>query len=51
MVSVFISGSHYTLTPPQKIPAEMKKFVEWFNKNESKMNPVEFGSSFVGNTL
>ena len=43
-VPVFISGSHYALTPPQKIPSEMKKFVEWFNKNESKMNTVEFAA-------
>lgn len=43
-VPVFISGSHYALTPPQRIPAEMKKFVEWFNKNEPKMNPVEFAA-------
>lgn len=41
---VFISGSHYALTPPKKIPSEMKKFVEWFNKNESKMNTVEFAA-------
>jgi Fic family protein len=43
-VPVFISGSHYALTPPQRIPAEMKKFVEWFNKNEPMMNPVEFAA-------
>lgn len=43
-VPVFVSGSHYALTPPQKIPSEMKRFVEWFNKNESKMNTVEFAA-------
>jgi Fic family protein len=43
-VSVFISGSSYAVTPPQKIAAEMKKFVAWFNKNESKLHPVEFAA-------
>ncbi|MCQ2088191.1 MAG: Fic family protein, partial [Bacilli bacterium] len=43
-VPVFISGSHYAVTPHQKVAAEMKKFVAWFNKNEAKMNPVEFAA-------
>ncbi len=43
-VPVFISGSHYAVTPHQKVSAEMKKFVAWFNKNEPKMNPVEFAA-------
>jgi Fic family protein len=43
-VSVFISGSKYSVTPPQKIPAEMKKFVAWFNKQELNMHPVEFAA-------
>jgi len=43
-VSVFISGSSYSVTPPQKIPAEMKKFIAWFNKQELKMHPVEFAA-------
>lgn len=41
---VFISGSHYAVTPHQKVASEMKKFVAWFNKNEAKMNPVEFAA-------
>ena len=43
-VPVVISGSRYPVTPPAKVPQEMKKFIEWFNKNESKMNPVEFAA-------
>ena len=43
-VSVFISGSRYAVTPPHKIAAEMKKFVTWFNKNESRIHPVEFSA-------
>jgi len=41
---VFISGSIYAVTPPQKIAVEMKKFVSWFNKSESKIHPVEFAA-------
>lgn len=43
-VSVFISGSKYAVTPPQKVASEMKKFVEWFNRQESKLHPVEFAT-------
>lgn len=43
-VPVFISGSKYPVTPPQKIAAEMKKFVNWFNKQELKLHPVEFAA-------
>ncbi len=43
-VPVFISGSNYPVTPPQKVPAEMKKFVAWFNKQEQKLHPVELAA-------
>lgn len=43
-VAVFISGSNYPVTPPQKVGVEMKKFVVWFNKQESKLHPVEFAA-------
>lgn len=43
-VPVFISGSSYATTPPQKIATEMKKFVSWFNKSESEIHPVEFAA-------
>ncbi len=43
-VSVFISGSRYSVTPPQKIASEMKKFMAWINKNELKIQPVEFAA-------
>jgi hypothetical protein len=26
------------------VASEMKKFVDWFNKQESKLNPVEFAA-------
>ena len=41
---MFISGSKYSVTPPQKVLAEMKKFVDWFNKQETKLHPVEFAA-------
>jgi len=43
-VPVVISGSRYPVVQHLKIRAEMKKFVAWFNKNESRMNPVEFAA-------
>jgi Fic family protein len=43
-VPVFISGSQYPVTPPQKVGAEMRKFVKWFNKQENKLHPVEFAA-------
>ena len=43
-VPVVISGSRYPVAPHLKIRAEMKKFVAWFNKNEFRMNPVEFAA-------
>jgi len=43
-VPVFISGSNYPVTTPQKVAAEMKKFVDWFNKQETKMHPVQFAA-------
>jgi len=43
-VVMFISGSQYPVTPPQKVGSEMKKFVDWFNKQETKMHPVEFAA-------
>lgn len=43
-VAVFISGSKYPVTAPQKVASEMKKFVNWFNKQETKLHPVEFAA-------
>jgi Fic family protein len=43
-VAVFISGSQYSVTPPQKVGTEMKKFVDWFNKQETKLHPVKFAA-------
>ena len=43
-VPVFITGSQYSVTPPQKIASEMKKLIAWINKNELKIHPVEFAA-------
>lgn len=43
-VPVVISGSRYPVVQHLKIRTEMKKFVAWFNKNEFRMNPVEFAA-------
>lgn len=43
-VAVFISGSNYPVTHPQNVGSEMKRFVDWFNKQETKLNPVEFAA-------
>lgn len=43
-IAVFISGSKYPVSPPQKVANDMKKFVAWFNKQESKLHPVEFAA-------
>lgn len=42
-IAVFISGSKDP-SPPQKVANDMKKFVAWFNKQESKLHPVEFAA-------
>lgn len=41
---VFISGSKYSVTAPYKIDREMKEFLEWFNKTEGTINPIEFAA-------
>ena len=43
-VPVVISGCRYPVVQHLKIRAEMEKFVAWFNKSESRMNPVEFAA-------
>lgn len=43
-VPVFISGSKYAVTPPQKITAEMKRFMHWYNTNEGKIHPVRLAA-------
>ncbi|OGV18185.1 MAG: hypothetical protein A2X47_00130 [Lentisphaerae bacterium GWF2_38_69] len=43
-VPVFISGSSYAVTPPQKIASEVKSFFKWYNANESKMHPVKLAA-------
>jgi Fic family protein len=43
-VPVFISGSEYGVTPPQKIALGMKRFISWYNANEGKMHPVKMAA-------
>ena len=43
-VPVFISGSKYAVSPPQRIEDDMKKFVRWFNHNEHKLPTPEFAA-------
>lgn len=43
-VPIFISGSEYAVTPPQKIGAEMKRFIRWYNANEGKIHPVKLAA-------
>jgi len=43
-VAVFISGSKFSVTAPNQVMSEMKKFVNWFNKQETKLHPVEFAA-------
>jgi Fic family protein len=39
-VPVFISGSKYGVAQVDKIETEVKKLVEWYNKNEQKLHPI-----------
>ncbi len=43
-IPVVISGSRYPLPPPQKVPAQMRDFIEWFNASEKCLHPVEFAA-------
>ncbi len=43
-IPVFISGSNYSVTSPNKIEMEMKKFIKWYNSNENKIHPIELAA-------
>lgn len=43
-VPVFISGSQYAVAPMQEIAKRMQQLVEWYNRNERKMHPVELAA-------
>lgn len=43
-VPVFISGSNFPVTAPEKVAVEIKKFINWFNKQEQKLHPVELAA-------
>ena len=43
-IKVFISGSHYGVTPVEKIQQEMSKLVDWYNKNENLLHPIELAA-------
>ena len=44
-VKVYISGSHYQVSPVSKIQSEMSKLINWYNKNEKKLHPVELAAA------
>ena len=44
-VKVYISGSHYQVSPVSKIQVEMSKLIDWYNKNEKKLHPIELAAA------
>ena len=45
-VKVYISGSRYAVSPVAKIQTEMKDLIDWYNKNEKKIHPIELAATF-----
>lgn len=41
---VIITGSHYPVTPPENIKAEIKALCDWMKKSRKKQHPVEFAA-------
>ena len=41
---VIISGSKYSVPPPEKIEPLMNEFVRWFSTQEKRLHPVEFAA-------
>lgn len=41
---VFITGSHFTPTVPEKIPGEMAEFAAWLEEAEKIIHPVELAA-------
>ena len=43
-VKVFISGSRYAVSPIARIAEDMRKLVNWYNRNEKKLHPIELAA-------
>ena len=43
-VPVFISGSQYAVAPVGEIGKRMQQLVQWYNRHEGKMHPVELAA-------
>ena len=43
-VKVFISGSRYAVSPVARIAEDMRKLVNWYNRNEKKLHPIELAA-------
>lgn len=41
---VFISGSRYKLPKPADLPEHLTNFIDWFQRSERLLNPVEFAA-------
>jgi len=41
---VVVTGSHYPLPKPDRIPDKMREYIDWFNENEKNMDPVRFAA-------
>ncbi len=43
-VKVFISGSSYAVSPVTRIADDMRKLIEWYNRNEQRLHPIELAA-------
>ena len=43
-VKVFLSGSRYAVSPVARIAEDMRKLVNWYNRNEKKLHPIELAA-------
>lgn len=41
---VVLTGSHYPLPKPDRIPDKMKEYIDWFNTHEKTTDPVKFAA-------
>ena len=44
----YIHGRQVITTPPENVALEMKKLLEWFNKNKLKKHPLQLAAHFHG---
>jgi Fic family protein len=41
---VVLTGSHYPLPKPDRIPDKMKEYIDWFNTHEKTTDPIKFAA-------